>query len=99
MNMQQLMQQAQKMQRDIAKKKEEIDGTIFESEVSWVKVSFNGKKELVTINIQKEKVIETQDIEMLEDMIKVACNECLKKIDKETEAKLGQYSSAMNGLL
>ena len=99
MNMQQLMQQAQKMQRDIAGKKKVIDEMVFESEISWVKMSFNGKKELVAINIKKDQVIEGEDIEMLEDMIKGAHRECMKKIDQETESQLGQYASAMNGIL
>ena len=47
MNMQNLMAQAQKMQRDITKKKEEIDNSTFEGDSEWVKVEINGKKEYI----------------------------------------------------
>ena len=44
MNMQQIMQQAQRMQRDITKKKEEIDGMEFLGKSEWVEIVFNGKR-------------------------------------------------------
>lgn len=44
MNMQQIMAQAQKMQRDITKKKEEINNSSFEGVSEWVTVKINGKK-------------------------------------------------------
>ena len=53
MNMQNLMAQAQKMQRDIQKKQEEINQTEFEGSSQAVKIIINGKKEIVKINIDK----------------------------------------------
>lgn len=44
MNIQNLMAQAQKMQKEISKKKEEIDNTTFEGVSEWIKVEMNGKK-------------------------------------------------------
>ena len=46
MNMQQIMQQAQRMQRDITKKKEEIDKMEFLGKSEWVEIVFNGKREI-----------------------------------------------------
>lgn len=46
MNMQQIMQQAQRMQRDITKKKEEIDKMEFLGKSEWVEIVFNGKERL-----------------------------------------------------
>ena len=43
MNMQQIMQQAQRMQRDITKKKNEIDSMSFTGNSEWVEIVFNGK--------------------------------------------------------
>lgn len=97
MNMQQIMQQAQRMQRDITKKKEEIDGMIFDGKSEWVEISFNGKKEIKSFKILKEGTIEEDDKEMLEDMIMIAIKDAFDKIDVETENKLGQYAS-MSGL-
>ena len=93
MNMQNLMAQAQKMQRDITKKKEEIDNSIFEGTSEWVKVTINGKKELQSIKIMGPETIEEEDKEMLEDMLKIAFNDATKKVDKEVETKMGAYSS------
>lgn len=98
MNMQQIMQQAQKMQRDITKKKEEIDGMSFVGKSEWVEITFNGKREIQSFKILKEGNIDSEDKEMLEDMIMIAIKDAFKKIDVETENKLGQYAS-MSGLL
>ena len=56
-----------------------------------------GTKELIRVKIESEK-IEIDEIEMLEDMILVAVNEANKKIDKETEEKMGKYTKGMPGL-
>ena len=96
MNMQQIMQQAQRMQRDITKKKEEIDGMEFLGKSEWVEIVFNGKREIKSFKILKD-VIDEDDKEMLEDMIMLAIKDAFSKIDKETENKLGKYSN-MGGL-
>lgn len=93
MNMQQIMQQAQRMQRDITKKKDEIDAMSFLGKSEWVEIEFNGKKEVQKFKILKSGVIDEDDKEMLEDMIMIAMNDAFAKIEKETENKLGQYSS------
>lgn len=97
MNMQQIMQQAQRMQRDINNKKEKIDSTIFTGKSEWVEISFNGKRDITSFKILKEGIIDEDDKEMLEDMIMIAMKDAFEKIDKETEAQLGQYAS-MSGL-
>mgnify|MGYP004454571493 FL=1 len=96
MNMQQIMQQAQRMQRDITKKKEEIDGMEFLGKSEWVEIVFNGKREIKSFKILKDE-IDADDKEMLEDMIMIAIKDAFSKIDKETESKLGNYAS-MSGL-
>ena len=98
MNMQQIMQQAQRMQREITKKKEEIDNSTFEGKSEWVSITFNGKREILSFKITKDGVIDEDDKEMLEDMIMLAIKDAFGKIDKETESKLGQYAS-MSGLM
>lgn len=91
------MQQAQRMQREITKKKEEIDNTDFSGKSEWVEIVFNGKREIKSFKILKDGVIDTDDKEMLEDMIMIAIKDAFSKIDKETESKLGNYAS-MSGL-
>lgn len=99
MNMQALMAQAQKMQKDIMNKKEEINKKLFPGKSELVEVVFNGKKEMVSITINKDASLSSDDLEVLEDMIKIAVNDSLKKIDKEVSDKLGAYSNQLNGLL
>lgn len=97
MNMQNLMAQAQKMQRDIQKKKDEIDKTIFEGKSEMVEVQFNGKKEMVAIHFLN-KELTNDDLEILEDMVVLACKDAIQKIDKEIEEKLGSLGSGLGGL-
>lgn len=100
MNMQALMKQAQAMQREITKTKDEIDKMEFLGENSLIKVKVNGKKEILEVKISEDVVeIEKGDINLLEDMILVAVNDALNKVDKITEQKMGKYSSMMNGLM
>ena len=96
MNMQAMMQQAQKLQREIMKKKEEVENQLFPGKSEWVEVVFNGKKEIQSIKITEENAID--DKEMLEDMILLAIKDSLKKADEEMDKKLGQYSS-LGGLM
>ncbi|MEG0976922.1 MAG: YbaB/EbfC family nucleoid-associated protein [Bacilli bacterium] len=97
MNMQNLMAQAQKLQREITTKKEKINGMIFPGKYEWVEVSFNGNKEIQSFKILKSGVITEEDKDILEDMILLAIKDSFKKIDEETEKELGKYS-AMNGM-
>ena len=98
MNMQTIMAQAQKMQREITKKQEEIYASSFEGNSEWVKVVLNGKKEVIKIEIIYQGDI-NKDREMLADMITIAINDAIKKIEKEIENKLGSYSKQLGGLM
>lgn len=97
MNMSNLMAQAQKMQRDIQKKQEEIFNMKFTSSNEFVEVTINGDKTLDKIVI-KNKNLDEDDVEVLEDMIKLAFNDAVKQVDSETEKKLGAYSKLANGM-
>ena len=97
MNMQALMQQAKKIQKDMLEAKEQINKTIYEGTSSFVTVKVNGNKELQEIKIDKE-VVESDEMELVQDMLIVAINEAMKKIDKDTEEKMGKYTKGMPGL-
>ena len=98
MNMQALMAQAQKMQRDITKKKEEIDKMEFDGKSELVNVVVNGKKEILSIKIDDSMGLEKDDLEALEDMIKIAINDAFSKVDSETDKQLGSYGGNLGGL-
>ena len=80
MNMQAMLRQAQNLQKDMLKAKEEVDSTEFSGESSFVKVTMKGTKELISVEISADS-LDSDDIEALEDMILVAINEANKKID------------------
>ena len=92
-NMQQLMRQAQKMQQDMAKAKEELAQTEVTavSGGGMVEVTMTCEKKLVSIKIKPEAV-DPDDVEMLEDLIIAAVNEAQKLADDETEKKMGPLS-------
>lgn len=97
MNIQAMMKQAQKLQKDMMEEKEKIDHMEFEGSSSFVNVKVNGKKEVVKIKINQEK-LEADDIELLEDMILVATNDALKKVDEITEKNMGKYTQGLPGI-
>lgn len=97
MNIQAMMKQAQKLQKDMMKTKEEVEKKEFEGKSSFVTVRANGAKEILSVKINQEE-ISSEDKEMLEDMILLAVNDVLKKIDKEMEEKMGAYTSGLPGL-
>jgi len=98
MNMQALMRQAQNMQKDIMKAKDEIDKMEFDATSSFVTVKVNGKKEVLNVKINVDSDFDISDMEMLEEMVQIALNDAFKQVDKETEKKLGKYSNMIPGL-
>ena len=97
MNMQAMLKQAQAMQRDMMKAKEEIDNTTFVGENGLVKVTMNGTKTITNVSIEKEG-FEIDDLDMLQDMFMVATNDAMSKVDKLTDEKMGKYTKGMPGL-
>lgn len=96
-NINNLMKQAQKLQKEMAQAQQELEEKEFEASVGGgaVVVKANGKKEILSIKI-KEEVVDPDDVEMLEDLILSAVNESLKKADEETANKMGKLTGGMN---
>lgn len=98
MNLQNLMKQAQNMQKNLMKAKEEIDKKIFIGKSELVEIKMNGKKEMVSIEF-KETSLEEDDIEILQDMIILAHNDAVKQIDKEINDKLGSQTGGLSSFM
>ena len=62
MNIQAMMKQAQALQKDMMKIKDEIDNTEFTGESSLVKVVVKGTHEVVKVEIDKENSLDADDI-------------------------------------
>jgi DNA-binding YbaB/EbfC family protein len=88
-NMQQMMKQAQEMQKQIEKTKQELGETAVEaaSGGGMVTVEITGMYELINLKIKPEAV-DSDDIEMLEDLIIAAINEALNQVTQLREEKL-----------
>ena len=91
-NMQAMMRQAQKMQQDAMKAKEEIENSEFEGVASngLVKITINGSFEMLAVKIDPS-IVDADDTEMLEDLIVVAFNDAKAKADKMKGDKLGAF--------
>ena len=50
------------------------------------------------VKIKEEVSLDKDDIEILEDMIAIATNDALRKIEKEINSKLGNQAGALGGL-
>ena len=96
-NLNNLMKQAQKLQREMEQAQQELEEKEFEASVGGgaVVVKVSGKKEVLSINI-KEEVVDPDDVEMLEDLVLSAVNEALKKAEEETANKMGKLTGGMN---
>lgn len=93
MNIQAMMKQAQALQKDMMKIKEEVDNTEFTGESSLVKVTVKGTKEVVKVEIDAKDGLDADDIEMLQDMIMVAINQANEKIDETLDKKMGKFGN------
>jgi DNA-binding YbaB/EbfC family protein len=96
-NLNNLMKQAQKLQKEMEQAQQELETKEFEASVGGgaVLVKVNGKKEVLSIKI-KEEVVDPDDVEMLEDLVLSAVNEALKKAEEETANKMGKLTGGMN---
>ena len=88
-NMQQLMRQAQKMQEDMKRSREEIDNTEYTSSVGggMVEVTLYGNRTVKSVRIKPE-VVDPDDVEMLEDLVASALGDALNKIAEDEKTKL-----------
>lgn len=96
MNMQALMQQAKKMERDITKKKEELNAMSFTGKSELVEVVFTGERKMVSATIKGD--ISSDDKEIIEDMMVIAINDAMKQIDAANEKIMGAYGNGLGGL-
>ena len=93
MNLNQLMKEAKKMQADMEKSQDELAEREFEATSGGeaVKVRVSGKKEILELKIKPE-VVDSDDVEMLEDLITSCINNALKQVDDATSQTLGKFN-------
>ena len=99
MNMQSMMHQMQKMQKNMKQDQAELEKKEFSGRAAddSVVVKFSGKKEMTDIQIKPEAV-DPDDIDMLQDLIIMASNDALKQIETETQKTMGKYTRNFPGM-
>jgi DNA-binding YbaB/EbfC family protein len=99
-NMNNLMKQAQRMQRQMAEKQEELESKEYTASAGGgaVEVTVSGKKELTNVKISPD-ACDPEDVEMLQDMIMAAVNEAMKQADDASAAAMGSLTGGLGGLM
>ncbi len=96
-NMNNLMKQAQRMQRQMEESQKELEEKTFTAKAGGgaVEVSLNGKREFQKVTIAPDAV-DPEDVEMLEDMVLAAVNEGLRMVDEANAEAMGKMTGGMN---
>ena len=98
-NMNNLMKQAQRMQRQVEETTKELEEKEYSASAGGgaVTVTVSGKKEVLSVKLAEE-VVDPDDIEMLQDLIVAATNEALRKMEEESQAAMSKLTGGLGGL-
>ncbi len=96
-NMQSMVKQAQKMRDEITQLQEDIETRTFTATAGGgaVEIVMNGRKEVQSLNIKPE-VVDKDDVEMLQDLIISAINECVNQIEQTSESEMGEITGGVS---
>jgi len=96
-NLGNIMKQAKKMQEKMGKLQQELELRTVEAQAGggMVKVVVNGKFEIVSLQIEKD-VVNSDDIEMLQDLIVAAVNEGIRKAQEMTSQEMSKITGGLN---
>lgn len=97
MNMQQMMEQARKMQEQLAAAQETIAQSTVDASAGggMVKVTVSGDMQVTSLKIDPE-AIDPEDVEMLEDMVMAAVNEALRGVGELANRQMGAVTGGLN---
>ena len=97
MDFQQLMEQAREFQEKMAGVQNELGNKEVVSTVGggMVSVTVNGRSEVVDLKIESE-VIDRDDPEMLQDLLKAAINDAMTKVQEMTKAEMAKLTGGLN---
>ena len=92
-----MMKQAQQLQSKMMKLQEELADKTVESSSGggMVKVTANGRQQVLSIQIEKE-VVDPDDVEMLQDLVLAAVNDALAKAQEMVSSEMGKLTGGLN---
>jgi len=92
-----LLKQAQKMQKELSRIQGELSERVVEgsSGGGMVKAHVNGSQELLSIKIDP-KVVDPEDVEMLEDLVTAAVKQALKAAKELSEKEMAKMTGGIN---
>ena len=98
-NMNNLVKQAQRMQRQMEEKTKELEAKEFTATAGGgaVEVTVSGKREVTKVKLSEE-VVDPDDIEMLEDLIVAAVNEAFRQAEADSSEVLSKLAGGLGGL-
>lgn len=97
-NMNNLMKQAQKMQKQMEESQKELQERTYTAAAGGgaVEVTVSGKKEVTAVKLAEE-VVDPEDIEMLQDLIMAAVNEAIRKAEADSAAVMSKLTGGLGG--
>ena len=95
-NMNAMIRQAQKMQEDMEAMQADLDAREYEISAGGgvVGVKINGKKEILSIDIQPE-IVDPDDIETLSDILVAAVNEAIKRVEETNNTEMSKITGSV----
>ena len=97
-NMNNLMKQAQRMQRQMEESQKELETREFTAKAGGgaVEVTVTGKKEVTKVKLSQE-VVDPDDVEMLEDLVMAATNEALRMAEDANAEVMNKMTGGLGG--
>ena len=100
-NMQAMLKQAQKMQEDMEALQADLDEREYDISAGGgvVAIKINGKKEILSINIEPE-IVDPDDVETLSDILVAAVNEAIKRVEDTNNVEMSKItgSAGLSGI-
>ncbi len=96
-NMNNMMKQAQQLQKKMLKAQEDLATKTVEASAGggMVKVVANGSQKIESIVLEKE-VVDPEDVEMLQDLVLAAVNDALNRSQEMVSAEMGKLTGGLN---
>jgi len=92
-----IMKQAKKIQERMTRLQQELETKTVEASSGggMVTVVVNGKYEIVSLKVEKE-VVNSDDVEMLQDLITAAVNEGMRKVQEMTASEMSKVTGGLS---